>query len=75
MPRFLSILANPTSAKAVKHADSLESALASEGWTVNRTGRSPGESAEVVAERVEQVVGVDEDVLEVFQLRRLRRCS
>ena len=53
MPRFLSILANPTSDKAVEHADSLESALASEGWTVNRTGRSPGESAEVVAERVE----------------------
>ncbi len=53
MPRFLSILANPTSAKAMEHADSLESALASEGWTVNRTGRSPGESAEVVAERVE----------------------
>tara|TARA_Y100000589_G_scaffold313909_1_gene335799 strand:- start:181 stop:1131 length:951 start_codon:yes stop_codon:yes gene_type:complete len=53
MPRFLSILANPTSAKAMKHADSLEMALESQGWTVNRTGRSPGESVEAVAERVE----------------------
>ena len=53
MPRFLSILANPTSAKAVKHADALEMALEAQGWTVNRTGRSPGEPVEAVAERVE----------------------
>ncbi|MCH2133020.1 MAG: hypothetical protein MK116_04635 [Phycisphaerales bacterium] len=53
MARFLSILANPTSAKATGKADQLEQALERSGWTVNRTTRAPGEPVDRVAERVE----------------------